>query len=454
MFAIYGHPEAARLTFYGLYSLQHRGQQSAGIVVTDGKNFMEKKNLGLVSESFKEDDFANLKGHIACGHVRYATSKNYRFADIQPFSIRYADHNFCLAYNGELLNAGALRKSLEENGSIFQTTSHAELIMHLLVRNMHLGFEEGLIAALKQLTGAYCLLLMTEDSLVVARDPRGFQPLCLGMMGDSYIIASETCALDLMEASYLRDVEPGEVLVINKHGLKSIKPFAPVKHSHCIFEFVYFARPDSDVFGRNVYLARKKQGETLAKENPGVRGDFVMSFPDSGTYPALGFSNESNIHFEMAMIRNHYVGRTFIQPTQDMRDFAVRVKLNPVRNLVRGKEVIVVDDSIVRGTTINARVKHIRRAGAVKIHALIACPPCRYPCYYGVDFSTKGELIASAHSVEEIRRILDLESLHYLSLEGLLNSVDANRESGYCTACLNGNYPLLLDNANMEEACK
>ncbi len=443
MFAIYGHPEAARLTFYGLYALQHRGQQSAGIVVTDGEHFMEKKAMGLVSEAFQEEDFSRLKGHIACGHVRYATSKNYQFADIQPFSVRYADHSFCLAYTGELLNAEKLRVQLEKEGSIFQTASHAELIMHLLVRHLHLGFEEGLIAALKQVQGAYCMVLMTEDTLVVARDPRGFQPLCLGKLGDSYIVASETCALDLMAGVYLRDVEPGEILFIGKNGLRSLKPFAPARHAHCIFEFVYFARPDSDVFGRNVYLARKRQGATLARENPEVTGEFVMSFPDSGNYPALGFSAQSKIPFEMAMIRNHYVGRTFIQPTQDMRDFGVKVKLNPVRNLVRGKEVIVVDDSIVRGTTISARVQRIRQAGASKIHALIACPPCRYPCYYGVDFSTKGELIASTHSVEEIRRALDLDSLHYLSLEGLLNSVDGSTESGYCTACFSGNYPLL-----------
>lgn len=450
MFAIYGHPEAARLTFYGLYALQHRGQQSAGIVTTDGNNFLEKKGMGLVAEVFQEDDFARMQGHIACGHVRYATTKNYRIADIQPFSIRYADHPFCLAHTGELLNADSLRTRLEKEGSIFQTTSHAELIMHLLVRNSHKGFEQGLISALQQLQGAYCLLLMTENSLIAARDPRGFQPLCLGRMGDSYVVASETCALDLMEAVYLRDIEPGEILFIDNNGLRSIKPFAEERHAHCIFEFVYFARPDSDVFGRNVYLARKRQGASLAMENPEVRGDFVMSFPDSGTYPALGFSNASGMPFEMAMIRNHYVGRTFIQPTQDMRDFAVKVKLNPVRNLVRDKEVVVVDDSIVRGTTISARVKRIRKAGASRINALIACPPCRYPCYYGVDFSTKGELIANTHNVEEIRRLLDLDSLHYLSLQGLLNSVDANRESGYCTACFSGNYPLLPEDLNLE----
>ena len=449
MFGIYGHNEAARLAFYGLYALQHRGQQSAGIVVTDGEHFAEKKGMGLVSEVFHEEDFARLKGHIACGHVRYATARNYRFADIQPFSIRYDNKLFALSHVGEVLNSGALRHQMEEQGSIFQTSSDAELVMHLLVRNMHLGFEEGLVSALGQLKGAYCLMLMTHDTLVVARDPRGFQPLCLGKMGECYVVASETCALDLMDAVYLRDVEPGEILFIDKNGLRSIKPFPPVKHAHCIFEFVYFARPDSNVFGQNVYMVRKRQGSILAQENPEVSGAFVMSFPDSGTYAALGFSAHSGIPFEMGIIRNHYVGRTFIQPSQDMRDFQVKVKLNPVRELVCNQEVIVVDDSIVRGTTIKARVQSLRQAGVAKVKALIACPPCRFPCYYGVDFSTKGELVASNHTVEETRRMLGLDALNYLSLEGLLRSVKAEKSAGFCMACFDGNYSILPE--NMEE---
>jgi amidophosphoribosyltransferase len=441
VFAIYGHQNAARLAFYGLYALQHRGQQSAGIVTAgQGDGFAFKKGMGLVSEVFHEDDFSRLPGHIACGHVGYASAGSYR--DIQPFSIRYNDQFFTLTMTGGILNGPSLRRRLEKEGSIFQTDSDSELIMHLLARHMHQGLEQGLISALNLLRGAYCLLLMTNDSLIAARDPRGFRPLCLGRMEDAYILASETCALDLMDAVYLREVEPGEILFVNRQGLRSLKPFTPLKHAHCIFEFVYFARPDSNVFGQNVYLARKRQGEILAEENRTVTAKFAMSFPDSGTYAALGYSAARGIPFEMGIIRNHYVGRTFIQPSPDIRDFQIKIKLNPVRELVRGQEVIVVDDSIVRGTTIKARVQSLRRAGAAKIKALIASPPCRHACYYGVDFLGRGELMAGSHTVEETMRLLDLDDLRYLSAGGLLRSVRAEKNADFCLACFDNNYPL------------
>jgi amidophosphoribosyltransferase len=440
VFAIYGHQDAARLTFYGLYALQHRGQQSAGIVVSSGQEFIAKSGLGLVSEVFSEDDFQRLQGRMACGQLGYATVGR---EDIQPFCIHYDNQPFALAVSGGILNAEALRRRLEDEGSIFQTNGEAELIMHLLVRNIHQGLEQGLISALAQLQGAYCLLLMTKDTLVAARDPRGFRPLCLGQMQDSYVLAAETCALDLMDAVYIREVEAGEILFIDNNGPRSLKPFPALKHAHCMFELIYFARPDSQVFQQNVYLARKRQGAVLAQENPDIKAEFVMSFPDSGTYSALGYSQASAIPFEMGIIRNHYVGRTFIQPSRDIRNFQVKIKLNPVRELVKGRDIIVMDDSIVHGTTIRARVKSLRAVGAARIKALIASPPYRYPCRYGVDFSTRGELIASTHSIEETMRLLDLDDLRYLSIPGLLRSMEAQKDSGFCLSCFDNNYPVL-----------
>ncbi len=442
VFGVFGHPEAARLTYYGLYALQHRGQESAGIVVSDGKHLTDRRSMGLVPDIFSERDLKRLTGHISCGHVRYSTTGSSIQANVQPFIINYAGHSLCLGHNGNLTNAFELRRKLEREGSIFQTSMDSEIVMHLLARNIHQGFEEGLITALGQLKGAYSFLFMTEEMLVAARDPNGFRPLCLGRLDDgAYVVASETCALDLIDARFLRQVEPGEVVFIDKKGLRSVKPFPRVRHAHCIFEFIYFARPDSDIFGQNVYQVRKRQGAQLFKEHPEIQGDFVMPFPDSGNYAALGYAQASGMPFEMGMIRNHYVGRTFIQPSQDMRSFGVRVKLNPVRELIQGKRVVIVEDSIIRGTTTVARVKNIRAAGASQVHMLVSCPPHRFPCHYGIDFSTKGELIACDHQVEEIKNMLGLDSLHYLSIEGLLESTKTT-STGFCLACFDGNYPV------------
>ncbi|MFH1036122.1 MAG: amidophosphoribosyltransferase [Pseudomonadota bacterium] len=447
VFGVYGHQDAARLTYYGLYALQHRGQESAGIVVSDGHTLRDKRAMGLVPDIFHEPDLQRLVGHISCGHVRYSTTGSSLLANAQPFIINYAGHSLCLGHNGNLTNALELRQRLEREGSIFQTSMDSEIVMHLLARNIHLGFEEGLVAALGELKGAYSFLFMTEDTLVAARDPFGFRPLCIGLLDDSYVVASETCALDLIDARFLRQVEPGEVIFIDKRGLRSVKPFRRERHAHCIFEFIYFARPDSNIFGQNVYMVRKRQGAQLAKEHPEIKADFVMPFPDSGNYAALGYAKAAGLDFEMGMIRNHYVGRTFIQPSQDMRDFGVRVKLNPVRELIQGKRVVIVEDSVIRGTTTMARVKNIRQAGAAEVHMLVSCPPHRFPCHYGIDFSTKGELIACDHSVEEIKNMLNLDSLHYLSIEGLLNSTKTTRD-GFCLACFDGDYPVPVgDNA-------
>lgn len=445
LFGVYGHPDAARMTYYGLYALQHRGQESCGIVTSDGKQLREKRSMGLVPDVFNEQDLGRMEGHMACGHVRYSTTGSSEMINVQPFIIHYAGHTFCVGHNGNLTNAGTLRRRLELDGSIFQTSTDSEVVMHLLARNIHQGFRDGLATALEQLQGAYCFLFMTEDTLVAARDPNGIRPLCLGRLADGgYVVASETCALDLVEAHFERQIEPGEIIFIDKRGLQSIKPFARRRHAHCIFEFIYFARPDSNIFGQNVYQVRKRQGAQLAKEFGDLGADFTMPFPDSGNYAGLGYAAASGLPFEMGVIRNHYVGRTFIQPSQDMRDFGVRVKLNPVAELLEGKDVVIVEDSIIRGTTTVARVRSLRKAGARKIHMLVSCPPHRYPCHYGIDFSTKGELIAANHSVEDIRAKLDLDSLGYLSIEGLLSSTDTTRD-GFCLACFDGNYPVPVD---------
>ena len=443
---IFGHQDAAKLTYFGLYALQHRGQESAGIAVSDGKNIVEHKAMGLVSEVFSEDNLQKLTGNMAVGHVRYSTTGSSNIINAQPFSATHQGETICVAHNGNLVNIRALRQELENQGSIFQTTMDSEVVVHLLARHKHLGLEKAIVETVNQIKGAYSILLMNHDHLVAIRDPQGFRPLCLGKLSngrDSYIVASETCALDLVEAEYIRDVEPGEVLIISKEGLHSFFPRPKEKHSFCIFEHVYFARPDSDIFGFNVYESRKRMGEILARECV-IDADFVMPFPDSGNYAAIGYSQASGLPLEMGMIRNHYVGRTFIQPSQSMRDFTVRVKLNPVRSFLRGKRVIIVEDSVIRGTTGKSRIRSLRAAGVKEIHMLVSCPPTRHPCYYGIDFPSSSQLIAAGNTVEEIRDHLGLDSLHYLSLDGLVEATGRDRGT-FCLACFNNIYPIAPD---------
>lgn len=441
IFGVFGNGDAAKLTYFGLYALQHRGQESAGIAVSDGSQVRQIKHMGLVADAFKEDSLRALTGHLSIGHVRYSTTGSSLLANAQPFVVSHGSDYYGIAHNGNLVNAYPLRCELESQGAIFQSTMDTEVIMHLFARHVGEGLEEGLIRALSRVRGAYSLVMCTKDKLIAMRDPRGFRPLCLGQLDGGYVLSSETCALDLIEATYIRDVEPGEILIIDKHGLRSLHPFPKERPSHCIFEFIYFARPDSSIFNQNVYLFRKRLGQLLARENAGIVGDLVMPFPDSGNYAAIGFAGAAGIPMEMGVIRNHYVGRTFIQPSQAMRDFGVRVKLNPVRELLRGKRIILIEDSIIRGTTTRTRIDSLRQAGAKELHMMVSCPPHRFPCPYGIDFSTKGELIAASHSVEEIREFIGLDSLNYLSIDGLLEGANsAVEDHPFCLACFDGHY--------------
>jgi amidophosphoribosyltransferase len=441
VFGVFGHRDAAKLTYFGLYALQHRGQESAGIVSSTGKSIYEHKGMGLVSEVFSESILNGLRGHIAVGHVRYSTTGSSIAKNAQPFVVSHAGKTLAIAHNGNLINTRELRNDLEKRGSIFQTTMDSEIIVHLLARHIQLGIREAMVKAVSQIEGAYSCALMTEESLIAFRDPNGFRPLCLGLLDEGYIVASETCALDLIEAQYIRDIDPGEIVIIDQDGLHSIKPFPKCKKTFCIFEYIYFARPDSTIFGQNVYEVRKRLGKKLAQEYQ-IEADFAMPFPDSGNYAAIGFCQESGMPLEMGVIRNHYVGRTFIEPAQSMRDFGVKVKLNPVKEILNQKKVIIVEDSIIRGTTSRLRINALREAGAWEVHMVISCPPHRYPCYYGIDFPTQGELIASEHSVDEIKNFIGLDSLCYLSLPGMLEAAGLGRENSFCLACFNGDYPL------------
>lgn len=445
VFGIYNHKDAARLTYLGLYALQHRGEESAGIVTSDGESFYPHKAMGLVGDVFNEDILSKLKGHMAIGHVRYSTTGSSLLKNAQPLLVEYSRGTIAIAHNGNLVNAKILRDELEAYGSIFQTTVDSEIIIHLIANPSCGKLEDALVNSLKRIKGAYSLVLMTDRELVGLRDPSGFRPLCLGTIGDSYVLASETCALDLIDAKFVREIEPGEIVFISDKGLCSIKPFQEEKNklAFCIFEHVYFARPDSYIFNDSVHLVRQNLGINLAREHP-LQVDLVMPVPDSGNSAALGFSHQSGIPLEAGLIRNHYIGRTFIQPQQATRDFNVRIKFNPVKDVLKNKKVVVVDDSIVRGTTCKTRIKNLRAAGAKEIHMRISCPPIRYPCFYGIDFPTRKELIASDHSVEEIRKFLNADNLGYLSVEGLLNSVSGKKEN-YCTACFTGEYSVGVD---------
>ncbi|MDM8515970.1 amidophosphoribosyltransferase [Desulfobacterales bacterium HSG16] len=446
LFGIHGHPEASKLTYFGLYALQHRGQESAGIAVLKDNEVVSYKGMGLVPEVFKMPHLEELTGENAIGHVRYSTTGSSILTNAQPFVVRHRNKSYAVAHNGNLVNANGLKNELEEAGSIFQTTMDSEIFLHFFVNNLKYGFEQALLYTVSRLKGAYSFIVLTSQGEVIGiKDPNGFRPLCLGKIKDNYVLASESCALDLVQAEFVRELDPGEILVISNDGLKRMKTPSPTKKTFCIFEFIYFARPDSTIHGKNVYITRKNHGRRLAQEAP-AKADFVMPFPDSGNYAAIGYSEESGIPFEMAMIRNHYVGRTFIQPTQEMRDFGVRIKLNPVKELLKGKDIVIIEDSIIRGTTVKTRVKALRELGVKKIHMRVSGPPHRFPCHYGIDFSTKGELIAATKTEDELRDYLGLDSLHYLSLEGLLESTGIDHpEDNFCKACFDGRYPVAFD---------
>jgi len=441
---IFNHEDSSKLTYFGLYALQHRGQESAGIITSDGSKVNIHKDMGLAPEIFSEEILQGLQGHLSIGHVRYSTTGASNALNTQPLMVTHKGTTLAVAHNGNLVNSIKLRSRLEQQGSIFQTNMDSEVVLHLMARATHLGLEKALEETFTALKGAYSLLMMTQDTMIAVRDPDGFRPLCLGRLKNGgWVVASETCALDLIEAKYVRDVEPGEVIIFQNDKMKSLYPW-PKQDSHfCIFEQVYFARPDSDIFGINVYQSRKRMGEILAREAR-IDADFVMPFPDSGNYAAIGYSQASGIPLEMGVIRNHYVGRTFIQPTQSMRDFNVKVKLNPVRSLLKDKRVIIVEDSIIRGTTGKSRVRALREAGAKTVHMVVSCPPTRHACYYGIDFPSSSQLIACNKEIEEIATYLGLDSLHYLSLEGLVEATGIARQK-FCLACFDGKYPIEPD---------
>ena len=440
VFGIFGHPEAANLTYLGLYALQHRGQESAGIVAADGARMRVSRAMGQVADAFDEQALEKLPGHLAIGHTRYSTAGESKIENAQPFLIDCAHGQIAVAHNGNLVNAGELRDALVRAGSIFQTSSDTEVVLHLYARSRAPSVEEALVESIAQLSGAFSLALLTKNRLIAARDPHGFRPLALGQLDDAWIVCSETCALDLIGATYVRDIEPGELLIISDGGLRSLRLFPKSSLSQCIFEHVYFARPDSYVFGRSVNEVRTELGRILARESS-VSADVVVPIPDSGVCAAVGFAEEADLPLRMGLIRNHYVGRTFIQPQQSIRHFSVRVKLNPVRSILEGRRVVLLDDSIVRGTTSRKIVRMVKAAGAREVHLRISCPPTISPCFYGVDTPSKSELIAATHTHEEIRKYVEADSLAYLSLEGLRSAVGSQQQD-YCTSCYTGVYPV------------
>ena len=442
IFGIYNHPEAPNLTYLGLYALQHRGQESAGIVSSDGKQLHHHRQMGLVSEVFTRDILKKLPGKSAIGHVRYSTTGSSELKNAQPFVVEYSKGGVAIGHNGNLTNAFLIRSELESSGSIFQSTMDTEIIVHLIARSKEKTFVKKTIDALNQVQGSYSLLFLTEQEMVAARDPLGFRPLVLGQLKDAAVVASETCAFDLIGAQFVREIEPGEILRITEDGIQSIKPFPSTQHHHCIFEFIYFARPDSFIFHRNVYQVRRSLGIELAKEAP-AEADMVVPIPDSGFPAAIGYAFESRYPLEMGMIRNHYVGRTFIEPEQSIRHFGVKIKLNPVKALMDNKRIVTVDDSIVRATTSRKINRMFRGAGAREIHVRISSPPITHPCYFGIDTPRRKELIASSHTVKEIQKYITANSLSYLSLEGLRRCVRENADQ-FCYACFTGHYPVKL----------
>lgn len=440
LFGIFGHPEAANMTYLGLYALQHRGQESAGIAASDGSTIRVSKAMGYVADVFNGQTLNTLPGRAAVGHVRYSTAGESRLANAQPFLIDCAHGQFSICHNGNLVNADGLRNDLVSQGSIFQSSSDTEVVLHLYARSSARTVEDAVVESVTQVQGAFSFLMMTADRMIAVRDPHGFRPLALGRLGDAVVVCSETCALDLIGATYVRDVEPGEVLIVSAGGTRSIKPFPPAPLAHCVFEHVYFSRPDSYVFGKSVNEVRTNLGRILARERR-VDADVVVPVPDSGVCAAMGYAEEAGLPLRMGLIRNHYVGRTFIQPQAAIRHFGVKVKLNPVRSILEGRRVILVDDSLVRGTTSRKIVRMVRAAGASEVHVRISCPPTISPCFYGVDTPRRSELIAATHTLDEIRTYLDADSIEYLSLEGLMSAVGEGRE-GYCSSCYTGRYPV------------
>jgi amidophosphoribosyltransferase len=443
VFGIWGHPDAAQLTYYGLHSLQHRGQEGAGIVVTDGERLRIHKGSGLVNDVFSKGEIEGLIGHGAIGHVRYSTAGGNELANVQPLLFRSQTSSLALAHNGNLVNANALKHQLESQGSIFQTTSDTEVLAHLIKRSGYFTLKEKVQNALTMLKGAYAFLVMTENEMMVALDPNGLRPLSLGMLGDAYVVASETCAFDVIGATYVRDVQPGELLIINEDGLTVDRFSTSVQRSMCSMEYIYFSRPDSNIEGINVHAARKSLGKKMFEEAP-IEADVVTGVPDSSISAAIGYAEASGIPYEIGLIKNRYVGRTFIQPSQELRELGVKMKLSPVRGIVEGKRVVMVDDSIVRGTTSRRIVKMLRAAGATEVHVRITAPPIAHPCYYGIDTSERAELIASKHSVEEIREIIGADSLSFISVEGLMEGIGRSNSEpncGQCLACFTGRYP-------------
>ena len=436
---VYGHPESSNLAYLALYALQHRGQESAGIVSSDGESLRVHRDMGLVADVFAAETLRKLEGSSAIGHVRYSTAGGSQMRNAQPFVVGYRGGGLALAHNGNLVNAHLLRAELEARGSLFQSTIDTEVIVHLIAACRAPSLRERLAEALSQVRGSYSLVVLTEKLLLAARDPQGFRPLVLGRKQDAVVVASETCALDLIGADWVREVEPGEILEVDHRGLRGFNSFKGPKR-HCVFELIYFARPDSIVFARNVYEVRKEMGRHLAREHP-VGADMVIPIPDSGVPAAVGFAQESGIPFEMGLVRNHYVGRTFIEPEEHIRHFGVKVKLNPVKDFLRGKRVVVVDDSIVRGTTSQKILSLIRQAGAKEVHQRVSSPPTIGPCHYGIDTPTREELIASCKRVEEIRSYIGADSLGYLSVEGVRRAV-RDRGDEFCMACFTDEYPV------------
>jgi amidophosphoribosyltransferase len=442
VFGVFGHPEAARLTHLALIALQHRGQEAAGIASVDGERMYSHRGLGLVADVFSRDDLNRLAGHAAIGHVRYSTAGSNTVENAQPLTFRTHSGNLALAHNGNLVNAPALRVLLERQGSLFQSSSDTEVVAHLIARSVHAELLDNVRASVSMVKGGYAFVFLSDDQLIALRDPYGLRPLALGRLGDAYVVASESCAFETIGATFLRDVEPGETIVVDHAGLRSLPPTQPTRRAMCTFEHIYFARPDSDIDGWNVHAVRKRLGRILAERHPAA-GDIVIGVPDSSVSAAAGFAEQSGIPLEMGLVKNKYVARTFIQPSQEQRDAGVRLKLNAVRSVVDGRRVVLIDDSIVRGTTSRRLVRLLREAGATEVHVRISSPPYKHPCHYGIDTSSKGQLIAQDHSIAEICTEIEADSLEFLTVDELMEAfgLPADQPYPFCNACFTGRYP-------------